>query len=531
MARETAAELGPYGGLLLEMGRERSVASLLRLIVSRLAGFPDAALARIWLTGVGDVCDSCPMADVCPDRTVCLHLTASAGASLSGDSWTGLAGRFRRFPLGVRKVGRIAERAEAIEVPDVQEDGTWLADPDWARVEGVRGFAGQPLLHRGEVLGVLGVFLRARLDGERIHWLRMIADHAAAAIANARAFEEIERMRVRLEQENVYLQDEVKDARAFGEVVGDGPAIRGVLEQVDLVAGTEAGVLILGESGVGKELIARAIHDRSRRRGRPMIKVNCASIPRDLFESEFFGHARGAFTGALRDRVGRFELAGGGTLFLDEVGEIPADMQAKLLRVIQERTFERVGEERPRTADVRIIAATNRDLKAEAESGRFRADLYYRLAVFPIEVPPLRRRLDDLPALASYFLRESARRLGAPPRALSAADLESLRSYDWPGNIRELQNVVERASIAARSGVLRFSVPTTGTRRPQAEPVPERVVMTYQQIETLERENLVEALRRTNWKISGPGGAAELLGVKPTTLASRIKAMGIRRPV
>src|SRR5262245_5304034 len=257
---------GPYRRLLLDMAQERSGDALLHLIVDRLAVFPDAALARIWLLGPGDICAACPMAAACPDRTACLHLVASAGRPLrKGSDWSGLGGRFGRFPVGVYKVGKIAERAEAIEVPDLQEDRTWLADPAWARREGIRGFAGQPLLHRGQVLGVLGVFLRARLDGELLIWLRMIADHAAAAIANARAFEEIERLRARLELENVYLRDEVKAAASFGEVVGTGPALRSVLEQVELVGPTDANVLVLGESGTGKELVARAIHERSRR--------------------------------------------------------------------------------------------------------------------------------------------------------------------------------------------------------------------------------------------------------------------------
>ena len=355
-----------------------------------------------------------------------------------------------------------------------------------------------------------------------------------------RAFEEIERLRARIEQENVYLRDEVKAAYSFGDIVGTSPALRAVLEQVDLVGPTEASVLILGESGTGKELIARAIHERSRHRDGPLIKVNCASVPRELFESEFFGHVRGSFTGAVRDRVGRFELAGGGTLLLDEVGEIPLDMQSKLLRVIQERTFERVGDERPRTADVRIISATNRDLKSEAEAGRFRQDLYYRLSVFPILVPPLRERLEDVPRLAAHFMRQSCRRLGIPERPLSQHHFSELRNYPWPGNIRELQNVIERAAITSRDGSLRFELPTPMVPRVPAKlgtptpPAPSDSsaatgLLTYGELEELERENLMEALRRTNWKVSGTGGAAELLEVKATTLASRIKAMGIRR--
>ncbi|MDR3621179.1 MAG: sigma 54-interacting transcriptional regulator [Paludisphaera borealis] len=521
----------PLRRLLLDMAQERSVDALLGLIVDRLAAVADAALARIWLLEPGDICRVCPMADVCPDHAACLHLVASAGRShQQGKDWSGLGGRFRRFPLGVHKVGLIASRAEAIEVPDLQADATWLADPDWARRERIRGFAGQPLLHRGRVLGVLGVFLRTRLDGEMLVWLRMIADHAAAAIANARAFEEIERLRARFELENVYLRDEVKAAYAFGDVVGASPALGAVLEQVDLVGPTEANVLILGESGVGKELIARAVHDRSRRRDGPMIKVNCASVPRDLFESEFFGHAKGAFTGAVRDRVGRFELAGGGTLFLDEVAEIPPDLQGKLLRVIQERTFERVGEDRSRAADVRVVAATNRDLKAEVDAGRFRPDLYYRLGVFPIVVPPLRDRPEDVPLLAAHFLRLSGRRLGVPERQLGVRDVVKLTTYPWPGNVRELQNVIERAVITSRSGTLQIDLPAPPARAPsRPEASARRDLLTQTEFQELERANLREALRRAGGKISGAGGAAALLGVKPTTLTSRLKAMGIER--
>ncbi|WP_406696990.1 sigma 54-interacting transcriptional regulator [Singulisphaera sp. Ch08] len=544
MRIEPIPGIGPYRRLLLDMAQERSVEALLHLIVDRLSQLPEAALARVWLLDRGDICPTCPMIAQCPDQTACLHLVSSAGRSLEDErDWSGLGGRFRRFPIGVYKVGLIASRAEAIEVPDLQEDGTWLADPGWARRERIRGFAGQPLLHRGQVLGVLGVFLRARLDGDLLVWLRMIADHAAAAIANARAFEEIERLRNRVELENVYLRDEVKAASAFGDIVGNSPALRGVLEQVDLVGPTDAGVLILGESGTGKELIARALHEQGGRRNGPMIKVNCASVPRELFESEFFGHARGSFSGAVRDRIGRFELAAGGTLFLDEVGEIPLDMQGKLLRVLQERTFERVGEERSRTVDVRIIAATNQNLKAEVDGGRFRQDLYYRLSVFPIVVPPLRDRIDDVPLLAAHFMRLSCRRLGIPECLLSPAHVSELQSYTWPGNIRELQNVIERAAIASRTGLLRLDLPASvNARTPQhsgafgaepkgaGSPIAAGRLFSYAEVESLERENLLAALRFTHWKVSGKGGAAELLGVKATTLASRIKAMGIQRP-
>ena len=322
-------------------------------------------------------------------------------------TWERLDGAFRRFPIGIRKVGQIAKTGQSLEVADVANDQAWVADPDWIRDERITSFVGHPLVHRGEVLGVLGLFAREAPGESCFEWLRMIADHLAAAIANARAMEEIESLKKRLEQENEYLREEVQQSAAFGDLIGQAPALQAVTRQIELVAPTNSAVLILGESGTGKEVVAREIHRHSRRAERPLIKVNCAAIPRELYESEFFGHAKGAFTGALRDRAGRFELADGGTLFLDEIGEIPLDLQAKLLRVLQEGEIERIGEERTRRIDVRVIAATNRNLRAESEAGRFRQDLYYRLSVFPMELPPLRKRIEDIP-LAGRALSELA---------------------------------------------------------------------------------------------------------------------------
>src|SRR5437660_3589555 len=290
-------------------------------------------------------------------------------------------------------------------------------------------------------------------------WLRMIADHAAAAIVTARAFAEIEALQKRLELENEYLREEVTRAGAFGELIGQSPALEAVARQIDLVAPTDSGVLILGESGTGKELVAREIHQRSHRAGKPLIKVNCAAVPRELYESEFFGHARGAFTGALRDRPGRFELADQSTLFLDEIGEIPLELQAKLLRILQEGELERVGEERTRRVNVRLVTATNRDLRAEAEAGRFRQDLFYRLSVFPVELPPLRKRLEDIPLLADHFLTLTARKLGRPKPRLTLANVQQLQRYHWPGNVRELQHVIERAVITADGARLAIELP------------------------------------------------------------------------
>jgi transcriptional regulator with GAF, ATPase, and Fis domain len=356
----------------------------------------------------------------------------------------------------------------------------------------------------------------------------MIADHAAAAITTTRAFSEIEALRKGLELENDYLREEVTRAGAFGELVGGSPALGAVTRQIDLVAPTDATVLILGESGTGKELVAREIHRRSGRASRPLITVNCAAVPRELFESEFFGHLRGSFTGALRDRAGRFELADRGTLFLDEIGEIPLELQSKLLRVLQEGAFERIGEERTRKADVRLIAATNRDLRAEADAGRFRQDLYYRLSVFPVELPPLRSRAEDVPPLAEHFLALSARRLGRPKPRLTPADARQLQAYHWPGNVRELQHVIERAVITADGVRLAIDLPACRSETPAAPvPVVEDRVLTAAEVRRMESDNIRAALRRANGKVAGPGGAAELLGMKPTTLASRIKALGL----
>uniref|UniRef100_E6VC51 Sigma54 specific transcriptional regulator with PAS/PAC sensor, Fis family n=1 Tax=Rhodopseudomonas palustris (strain DX-1) TaxID=652103 RepID=E6VC51_RHOPX len=348
------------------------------------------------------------------------------------------------------------------------------------------------------------------------------------------ALAEVDRLRERLQLENDYLQEEIRTETNPRGIIGQSEAIQTTLRQVKLVAPTAATVLITGESGTGKELIARAIHEASTRRDRPLIRVNCAAIPRELFESEFFGHARGAFTGAVRDRIGRFELADGGTLFLDEVGEIPLELQSKLLRVLQEGNFERVGEERTRKVDVRLIAATNRDLKREVQRGRFREDLYFRLSVFPIESVPLRDRREDIPLLAQHFLVNEARELKTELR-LSQGDVRRLMRYDWPGNVRELQNVIERATILAQNGRLRFDLPesasshasaSTGRQKPDAQPA----VMTASDLRNLERANIVAALRVCKGKVFGDDGAAAMLDMKPTTLASRIKALGITSP-
>lgn len=319
------------------------------------------------------------------------------------------------------------------------------------------------------------------------------------------------------------------------EIVGTGSVYRTLLKQIWMVASTDSTVLIHGETGTGKELIAQEIHKKSRRSERPLVRVNCASIPKELFESEFFGHVRGAFTGAIKDRVGRFEAAHGGTLFLDEIGEIPMDLQSKLLRALQEKQFERVGEERTKRADVRIIAATNRDLKVETAAGRFREDLYYRLNVFPVQAIPLRERREDIPLLARHFVDLLVKELKCRKPRLTEAGVARLQDYDWPGNIRELRNVIERAIVVAQGTALEFDLPATVsppafvTSSLLSPATPEREFLTEPEIQRRERENLCIVLNKTGWKIRGADGAAELLGVKPTTLISRIRKMGLRR--
>jgi PAS domain S-box-containing protein len=346
-----------------------------------------------------------------------------------------------------------------------------------------------------------------------------------------RALAEVESLKTQLEEENLYLREEVSTALGMGDFVGESPGLQKVLRQVQLVAPTDAAVLITGESGTGKELVARAIHDRSSRRERALIKVNCSAVPESLFESEFFGHVRGAFTGALKDKPGRFELADGGTLFLDEIGEVPFAMQAKLLRALQEQELERVGDTRTRKINVRVIAATNRDLKREVEAHRFRQDLFYRLSVFPIEVPPLRERRDDIQPLVAHFVKQSARRLNCPTPRVTHATLDQLAAYDWPGNVRELQNAVERAVILAAGGQLRIELAEAKTPHAHARArAPIRSsLLTRDELKRHERESIAAALDQSGGKVSGPGGAAELLGMKPTTLASRIRALGLKR--
>lgn len=526
--------------LLLDIAHEQSVEQLLQKLIRSAMERPQSGLAcvQIWLVDKGDRWSACPQQPKCPDQTHCLHLVAGGGKSLS-DSRTGGA-RFddpsSRMPLGVGLVGKVAATGRQLILRDLDKSSNGLAELDWLAQEQICGFNGSPITFKGEVLGVSTVFVREDMPDEALPWGQIFADHIGAAIANARAFEEIQRLKVQLEQQNTYLQEEVVEAKAFGDLVGQSAALRQIVSQIDLVAPTDASVIILGDTGTGKDLVAHEIHRRSRRRDNPLVRVNCASIPKELFESEFFGHVKGAFTGAIKDRPGRFETAEGGTLFLDEIGEVPMEMQSKLLRVLQEKRYERVGDDRTRHADVRVIAATNRDLKKALAAGRFREDLYYRLHVFPIHVTTLKERKDDIPLLAKHFVELSVKELRCPKPRLTRAAVARLQNYDWPGNVRELRNVIERAVILASGGSLYFDLPVTDSTPSLPSSTPHSGTkfgfefLTDAEMQRRERENLVAVLESARWKLKGPDGAAELLGVKPTTLFSRLKKMGIRRP-
>jgi formate hydrogenlyase transcriptional activator len=388
---------------------------------------------------------------------------------------------------------------------------------------GLKSICVLPLITRMHVLGTLNVgSMRENAFSEAdVDFLSQVAGQAAIAIENATAYQKIARLKDQLAEEKLYLQDEIRTDRNFGEIIGDSPAFRHVLEQVETVAPTDASVLILGETGTGKELIARALHDLSGRRERTFVKLNCAAIPTGLLESELFGHEKGAFTGAIMQKAGRFELADRGTLFLDEIGDIPLELQPKLLRALQEHEFERLGGTRTIKVDVRLVAATNRDLAQMINERQFRTDLYYRLSVFPISVPPLRERADDIPKLVRYFTQKFARRMNKRVETISHDTMDALVRYPWPGNVRELENLIERAVILARGTTLQIPISELRSNSTEnASPVT---------LEEAERDHIRRVLENSNGVVGGPNGAAAKLGMKRTTLQSKMKKLGIGR--
>ena len=406
--------------------------------------------------------------------------------------------------------------------------------------ENIQSYCVVPLVSMGRSIGTFAVWSETqnRYSESDAELLREVANQVALAIANMKSYEEIASLKARLEKENVYLQEEIRTEHNFEEIIGDSPSLRALLRRVDQVAPTDSTVLIYGETGTGKELIARAIHDRSNRKNRPLVKVNCSAISAGLVESELFGHVKGAFTGAFERRIGRFELADGGTIFLDEVGELPLDTQVKLLRVLQEREFEPVGSNRSVRVDVRIICATNRNLEASIKAGTFRSDLYYRLNVFPLEVPPLRERRLDVEQLAKFFISRYARNLGKKITGISDSATQKLLSYSWPGNIRELQNVIERALILSTGPILDLETELTTV---SSSPVPSEqplevppVLLDADQspmktLNEVEREHILAVLQQTHGVIDGSNGAAKTLGMHPNTLRHRMEKLGIKR--
>ena len=390
--------------------------------------------------------------------------------------------------------------------------------------EGLSSGVCLPLLTRNAILGTLNLasYRPGAFSDADVELLGQVAVQFAIALENALAYCEIEELKNRLAEENLILEDEMRSGYQFEEIVGESAALRQVLRQVETVAPTDSAVLLLGETGTGKERIARAIHNLSRRSKAPFVKINCAAIPAGLLESELFGHEKGAFTGAVAMKVGRFELAEGGSIFLDEVGDIPLELQPKLLRVLQEQEFERLGANRTIRVNTRVIAATNRDLSAMVAERQFRSDLFYRLNVFPIRVPPLRERTEDIPLLVRFFAQMYSRRMNRNIETIPSETMEALARYPWPGNVRELENLVERAVILSPGTVLR--VPLAELRGPDIPPATGAATL-----EHVEREHILQALRDSHWKLSGPGGAAAQLGMKRTTLQSRMKKLGIER--
>ena len=441
-------------------------------------------------------------------------------------------------------------------VPDVTQEHRWFS-PERVRASGLRSVVVLPLIAGEQAMGVLGVdapqFSAGRPPSPvAIKRLEVFAAQAAIGLVNARLYQSIQQDRTRLRallrerrtlrQQVLELRDEVRHAYSFGPIVGDSAAIRRVLAELEQVAASDVTVLLLGETGTGKELLARALHERSRRSARPFVPVNCAALPENLVESEMFGHERGAFTGAHTRKPGRFELAHRGTLFLDEIGDLPANAQAKLLRVLQDGEVHRVGSTHPTTVDVRVVAATNQDLAVRVSERAFRDDLFYRLSVFPIRVPPLRERPEDIPLLARHLALQCGKRIGKRVTGIAENAIEMLTCYTWPGNVRELQNVIERAVILAVNGVvtteaIRLDVEAGhGPGRSKLAHVPPNVVQPVSPdssppntLADAERVAIIEALRNSEGRVSGPRGAAALLGLKPTTLHAKMKKLGVRR--
>ena len=503
--------------IALEMTSSLNLQEVLSTIAQGLVDELEAAFARIWLLRNGDLCSECHKSDQCLDRERCLHLRASAGI------YENLNGEFRRYPYGAPIIGRIIQSEEPLFTNDLMEHAKFQ-NKRWIRDNGFQSYVGHPLVFRGEQLGALVMFSKREMSQYEFERVAGFANQAAIAIKNAQLFEEVKQLKDKLQAECAYLQQEIRHGHNFEEIIGQSEIFQCELRKVRQVAPTDATVLILGETGTGKELIAREIHSTSPRAERPLVKVDCSSLSPTLIESELFGHEKGAFTGALNRKTGRFELADGGTLFLDEIGDLPLDIQAKLLRVLQEGRFERVGGIQTIRVDVRIIAATNRDLEKAIAAGDFREDLYYRLNVFPIRMPALRERKEDISRLAGHFARKYSAKYGKTLDAIPKELMNSLKAYSWPGNVRELENIFERAVIVSQHSTLELD---GFYDRSFSNHLTTRGSHTLFEVE---RTYILRVLEDSNWIIEGRNGAATHLGLKPGTLRSRMKKLGITRP-
>jgi formate hydrogenlyase transcriptional activator len=514
-------------GITGQMATADDLDTVLQSIVDALVERAGAVAARIFLVMEDHECAICRLrveagqAQLAAGRA--LHLVVERGAALGGvPHRASLDSSLPATQLVRSRQPLLIEDWRAVP-PDTINP---VVAAHWEAL-GVVGVAGYPLDVRGETLGAIGYLSQRPVPAAAFEVLGIFADQAAMAIKSATLFQEMERHKQRLQIENAYLHDELRGERGFANIIGESPALRAVLRKVRQVAPVETTVLLTGETGTGKELIARAIHEGSARKDRPLIKINCGAIPEGIVESELFGHEKGAFTGALQRRIGRFELADKGTLFMDEVGELPLETQVKLLRVLQEQEFERVGSTKPMRVDVRLVAATNRDLDREVAEGRFRADLFYRLNVFPIRIPPLRERREDIPRLAEYFLTQFQRKFGKSLRSLTPDSMEQLQRYQWPGNIRELQNVLERACVVASGPVVSLgeTLRVSGSSIPVDMHAPS--LLPLLPLEESERAHIRRALEAVGGRIHGADGAAELLGINPSTLRSRMQKLGI----
>lgn len=510
--------------------RKRPIGESLDEIINQLLEVGGIIWIKVWILNRGDICQICNLVSKCLNHEKCFHLIASRGNVSFNES----SEKFQRLPLELDIVKKIIDEKKPLSnyIGETSETNS-LIDRKFIEDNKITSMISIPLIFGSDILGIISLYSKEKIEKEKFAWLKLFGSQASLAIANAFAFEEIENYRRNLQDQNIFLMKKLEERSESFSLIGKSPAWQHILEQINLVAESDATVIITGESGTGKEVVANEIQRKSTRRLMSFVKVNCAAISPDLFESEFFGHVKGSFTGAIKDRSGRFQLADKGTIFLDEISELPLPMQGKLLRVLQEMQFEKVGEDKTRMVNVRIIAATNKVLWDEVEKGNFRQDLYYRLSVFPIYIPPLRERIEDIEYLSEYFVTKFAEKMSCPPIRFTKKALALLKNYHFPGNVRELQNIIERAVILSKCDILDLSLQqilektVASIYEPTNNKEAENEIISYDKLKELEINNIKLALKKSKNKIFGQDGAARLLNIKPTTLLSKIKAFEI----